>query len=233
MISAYNAFPSLNTPRSGGFSNPAGMMQMFQIMQMVISSMMVQMASQQGGPQGCGCSGTGMMPLGSNPSFGSGGIPQGFPAPGPFLGGAGVQRQLSGSPAGESPRSSRPSSDVNGGQTNSASPTGNIVNVPGGRVDASIAGNVRAMMDAARRDGVSLEIRSSFRSRAEQERLYRAYQNGTGNLAARPGTSNHESGQAIDFKNTPGAWNWLRNNAERFGLRNLPGEPWHYSTTGR
>lgn len=42
--------------------------------------------------------------------------------------------------------------------------------------------------------------------------------------AAKPGTSNHEKGVAIDFKNTPGAWDWLKKNAQRFGLKNLPSE---------
>lgn len=53
---------------------------------------------------------------------------------------------------------------------------------------------------------------------------------------ARPGTSNHEQGEAIDFKNsssrgTP-VFYWLSKNAARFGLKNLPSEPWHWSRTG-
>ncbi len=39
-------------------------------------------------------------------------------------------------------------------------------------------------------------IESDWRSRAEQEVLDQKYLNGTGNLAAKPGASNHESGQA-------------------------------------
>lgn len=113
-------------------------------------------------------------------------------------------------------------------------PTGELVDVGGGKLlDSSVAGNYLAMVEAARRDGIELGISSAYRSRAEQERLYAAYLAGTGNLAARPGTSNHEFGQAIDFRGTPGAFDWLVENAERFGLRNLPGEPWHYSPNGR
>lgn len=111
--------------------------------------------------------------------------------------------------------------------------TGNIVSVPGGKLDSSIAGNFNAMVAAAKKDGVNLRIVSSFRSRAQQEKLYAAYKNGTGNLAAKPGTSNHESGLAIDFANTRGAYAWLKKNAGQFGLKNLPGEPWHYSPSGR
>lgn len=138
--------------------------------------------------------------------------------------------------------SSVPQSSASNGAPNSSNPgnvqeagnkTGNIVSVAGGRLDSSIAGNVTSMVAAAKRDGVDLRINSSFRSRAQQERLYAAYKNGTGNLAAKPGTSNHESGLAIDFANTPGAYAWLKKNAGRFGLKNLPSEPWHYSTTGR
>ena len=121
---------------------------------------------------------------------------------------------------------------TNGGER-VGGPTGNLTQRAGGQIDSSIAGSFDAMVAAAARDGVRLEIRSAFRSRREQERLYAAYRNGTGNLAARPGTSNHERGQAIDFKGNRGAWDWLARNAERFGFRNLPGEPWHYSPTGR
>jgi TP901 family phage tail tape measure protein len=38
------------------------------------------------------------------------------------------------------------------------------------------------------------------RSLAEQQSLYAAYKNGTGALAAKPGTSNHGKGQALDMK---------------------------------
>ena len=111
--------------------------------------------------------------------------------------------------------------------------TGRLVDVPGGKVDASIADNVKKMLNDAKKDGVDLHISSSFRSREEQEKLYQSYLNGTGNLAAKPGSSNHESGLAIDFKNTSGAYDWLKKNAGRYGLKNLPSEPWHYSTNGK
>lgn len=61
---------------------------------------------------------------------------------------------------------------------------------------------------------------------------------------ARPGHSLHETGRAIDFytddQGTPRAitrqspeFVWLSEHAERFGLFNLPSEPWHWSTSGR
>lgn len=46
--------------------------------------------------------------------------------------------------------------------------------------------------------GKQVHVESGFRSREEQAHLYQMYLNGTGNLAAPPGYSNHESGKAAD-----------------------------------
>lgn len=98
-------------------------------------------------------------------------------------------------------------------------------------IGAQIAGNFDNMVAAAGRDGVQLRVTSGKRSYQEQVNLYNKYGPGR---AARPGRSNHESGNAIDFTNTPGAFGWLKQNAGRFGFYNkIPSEPWHYSTTGR
>lgn len=79
--------------------------------------------------------------------------------------------------------------------------------------------------------GQSIEVKSGLRTRSEQAELYRKYLNGTGNLAARPGTSNHESGRAADvyikgtaLANVAGA----REAATRLGLSfPVRGEAWH------
>lgn len=82
-----------------------------------------------------------------------------------------------------------------------------------------------------------LGVSSGFRSRDEQQRLYDAYLRGEGNLAAKPGSSNHESGFAIDIKypgeNRGAAAAWVKANAARFGLV-LPvrGEDWHLELAG-
>lgn len=103
----------------------------------------------------------------------------------------------------------------------------------GKQIGQKIAAQFDQMVAAAAKDGVKLQIESGLRTHAEQEKLYQAYLNGTGNLAAKPGTSNHESGEAIDYSNTPGAFDWLKKNAAKFGFHgNVPGEPWHYSLTG-
>ncbi len=52
---------------------------------------------------------------------------------------------------------------------------------------------------------------------------------------ARPGTSMHEHGLAIDFADcapvTP-CFQWLSAHAGAYGFYNLPSEPWHWSTSG-
>ena len=73
-------------------------------------------------------------------------------------------------------------------------------------------------------------IVSGFRTYDQQSALYQKYLNGTGNLAAKPGTSRHESGVAVDFG---GDKAWIKANAGRFGLFNsVPSENWHYSLIG-
>lgn len=73
--------------------------------------------------------------------------------------------------------------------------------------------------------GNILRITSGFRTRAQQEALYAAYLNGTGNLAAKPGTSMHEKGLAIDH--APANWEMDKSSIP-FGLRHpVPSEAWH------
>jgi hypothetical protein len=130
-------------------------------------------------------------------------------------------------------------------------PSGRIVKAPGTniRVDASIAQNVGALVATARAAGIRL-TGGGYRSNAEQRRL--RIVNGCPDVdtspssscrvpTARPGQSMHERGLAIDFSaggvlirsRESAAFRWLADNAGRFGLKNLPGEPWHWSTNGK
>jgi hypothetical protein len=107
-----------------------------------------------------------------------------------------------------------------------------------------------AMVAAAAKDNIKWSITSSYRPFNVQVRLARekglygvSASNGTypdGNkvgLAARPGTSKHGWGLAVDLggganrKGTPEN-NWLVNNAGRFGFKTIPQEAWHWQYEG-
>lgn len=101
-------------------------------------------------------------------------------------------------------------------------------------VEVDTARAFKKMAAAARKAGVSLEIKSGFRSHQRQKELYRAWREGWGNRAARPGFSNHESGRALDISlDRDGTYRWLRKNARRFGFtQTVRGEPWHWEFRG-
>jgi hypothetical protein len=109
-----------------------------------------------------------------------------------------------------------------------------LVEVAGAEAEVHTAIAFRAMAKAASRAGLDLRIRSGFRSLAQQKRLYRAYRKGTGNLAARPGYSNHESGRALDiFITDHKVYEWLVAHAAKYGFhRTVPGEAWHWEYLG-
>lgn len=123
-----------------------------------------------------------------------------------------------------------------------------LCNVQGITVNVSIANSLNAMLTEMKGAGINLsgwgyrtfdrqvELRSTngcpdtFNSPASTCRV----------PTARPGQSNHENGEAIDFTSggstlragTPG-FNWLQANAARFGFKNLPSESWHWSIDGK
>ncbi len=77
----------------------------------------------------------------------------------------------------------------------------------------------------------------SHRSFADQTYLFNRYGYPR---AARPGTSMHEWGLAIDFQcngvslsRNAACLNWMRANAPKYGVYNLPSEAWHWSSNGR
>ena len=84
--------------------------------------------------------------------------------------------------------------------------------------------------------GVRLEVISGFRTHEEQQALYAQYLSGTGNLAAVPGSSRHESGRAADvyvdgvaLANVSGA----RDAAAKLGIGfPVGGEAWHTELVG-
>ncbi len=160
--------------------------------------------------------------------------------------------RLSAPPARQAPAPTPTGPPAGGGSTAPPPITGGgeIVSVGGIRVHASIADNVQALLAAASGAGIQLSG-GGYRDPAGQIAV-RRNNCGSSNYAiyqmpasscrpptARPGSSMHERGLAIDFTQggrtlTRGssAFAWLKSNAGNFGLRNLPVEPWHWSTNG-
>lgn len=108
-----------------------------------------------------------------------------------------------------------------------------VVGVDGKPVEVATAAAFHRMRAAAASDGVTIKVVSGFRTMAEQEYLYGCYKSGTcnnGNLAARPGFSNHQSGHALDLNaRDPAVGLWLRAHASAYGFHNtVPSEPWHW-----
>lgn len=111
-------------------------------------------------------------------------------------------------------------------------------------VNCLIAEPLGNMVLAAAADGVTL---TGYGYRSTQQQIALRIANCGGDVygrpasacsppTARPGSSLHEVGLAIDFdrcstRSTP-CWIWLDEHAEAFGFRNLPSEPWHWSTSG-
>lgn len=118
-------------------------------------------------------------------------------------------------------------------------------------VHADIADQVDAMFTAAAADGVRFGG-SGYRSTERQIQLRIANCGPTqydiwirrastcSPPTAVPGRSLHEQGRALDLtfagrlitSRSDDGFVWLAANASQYGLRNLPSEPWHWSTTG-
>lgn len=131
-----------------------------------------------------------------------------------------------------------------GQASKAAGATGNIVSVYGIRVDSSIEGAVRQLVEGAR---PNLLTGGGYRDSAAQAKARQANGCTCSNSSsccrvptAPVGQSMHERGLAVDFswngllirsQNSAG-FRYLRDNAPRVGLHNLPSEPWHWSTNG-
>ena len=109
-----------------------------------------------------------------------------------------------------------------------------IVDADGHAIEDATASSYARMQKAAAAAGVSLRIVSGFRTNGEQQHLYDLYLAGKGNLAARPGYSNHQSGHALDLNTSaPGVYGWLMSHADEYGFkRTVPSEKWHFEYWG-
>lgn len=153
-----------------------------------------------------------------------------------------------GGPAPTSPPTTRPPTSP---PPSSGVTWSDVTNVGGIYVHRSIASNVRSLLNAATAAGLNLRG-GGYRDPAGQIATRRAncgtsyydiYQKPASQCTpptAMPGRSMHERGLAIDFTNNGSlissrsnpAFSWLSANASRYGLYNLPSEPWHWSTNG-
>jgi lysophospholipase L1-like esterase len=125
------------------------------------------------------------------------------------------------------------------------------VNGANGRaiVNSRASGAWYRLVEDAKAAGKSLSANSSFRSMREQQALcYSNAQcrNGDYSWVAKPGTSGHQAGVAIDFSDmydkggqscgegsratatfNP-SWIWLRDNAHKYGFKQYSAEAWHW-----
>ncbi len=131
------------------------------------------------------------------------------------------------------------------------------------QVDKGIYPYVISLIEAARADGVTLYVRSPYRSYNTQSMLFKNKVNavieaGTpadqaeavaARAVARPGTSEHQTGLAIDFnvasstfENSPG-FKWMKEHAEDYGfilrypkdktaITGIMYEAWHWRFVG-
>lgn len=122
------------------------------------------------------------------------------------------------------------------GYTNGKSFPITVVTVDGKPVEVETANAFLTMAKAAEANGINLRINSGFRTYAEQQYLYNCYINkncNNGNLAAKPGYSNHQSGHALDINTSGGALDWLNAHGGQFGFkRTVPSENWHWEWWG-
>jgi septal ring factor EnvC (AmiA/AmiB activator) len=129
--------------------------------------------------------------------------------------------------------------------------SGSLRTVGGITVSTSIAGNLERMLNSARAAGHNF---GGGGYRSSQGQINTRRNNcGTSNYAiyqmspsqcrpptARPGTSMHERGLAVDFtyngslirSRSNSGFRWLAANAASYGFYNLPSEPWHWSSNG-
>jgi hypothetical protein len=120
------------------------------------------------------------------------------------------------------------------GYTHGSPFTITVVHADGRDIEIATASMYARMQRDAAKAGIALRIVSGFRTMESQKQLYQMYLNGTGNLAAKPGYSNHQSGHALDLNTSaPGVYSWLANHAAAYGFkRTVPSEAWHWEYWG-
>jgi hypothetical protein len=89
---------------------------------------------------------------------------------------------------------------------------------PGVTYNSDLANRMQsAGHDYEQATGQKPQFGEMARDRATQAEYYRRYQNGTGGLAAKPGNSRHEQGNAVDIPHGP-FLDWMHQNGGKYGV---------------
>ncbi|MBR3732384.1 MAG: M15 family metallopeptidase [Spirochaetales bacterium] len=102
-------------------------------------------------------------------------------------------------------------------------------NRPGHSLRKPVYEGLKTMCKAAKADGYTMLISSTYRSYQYQDGLYKRYikiygEEATAKFSAKPGTSQHQLGVVIDFGNVEDSFaetdesKWLEENAEKYGF---------------
>ena len=125
------------------------------------------------------------------------------------------------------------------------------------KMDATCASAMQKMMDDAKVDGVTLKINNTYRSKKTQQSMWEtrrvkymgqgmtqeeadAY---IGRSVAVPGTSEHQTGLAVDIKGSQKVYDWLAEHSWKYGfilrypdnkmdITGIIFEPWHFRYVG-
>ncbi len=130
------------------------------------------------------------------------------------------------------------------------------------QIDQLIKTSLEKLVESAKKDGIQLMVSSAYRSAADQQQLYDLYMTTKGQAytishVAAPGTSEHQTGRAVDLstQSQPCVTDsdkceldfstiaWLAKNAPKFGfiqrypmgkqsITGFANEEWHYRYVG-
>ena len=120
-----------------------------------------------------------------------------------------------------------------------------VVDERGHAVDARIFEDLSAMISAGENEGLKFVIQTAYRTYAKQKEFFEA-----GTTSAAPGTSEHNSGLAVDISNASGYFvgsaeeTWLLEHAHEYGfilrypeekeaITGFDHEPWHFRYVGK
>ena len=134
----------------------------------------------------------------------------------------------------------------------------NLVKIGNFKLDASCYDAMLEMMDAAKADGITVKLNSTYRSKATQQSMWETRRKKymgqgmtleeadeyIGRSVAVPGTSEHQTGLAADITGSQKLYDWLAENSWKYGfilrypdnkidITGIIFEPWHFRYVGK